>query len=121
MIMKKLLLTALAVPAFTLSGTALALPAIPGNGDPLPPSVRIAIQHARISMPQAIRKAEKQTGGKAIEAKLFSAAGGPVYLISLEDPKSPGVIDVKVDAVNGQVFGGPEKMHIEDAAPRVGV
>jgi uncharacterized membrane protein YkoI len=118
---KKLVLAALAVSVGAISGSALALQTVPGNGDPLPMSVRSAIQAARISLPAAILKAEKQTGGKAIEAKLYAAAGGPVYLISLEDPAGPGVIDVKVDAKNGLVFGGPEKMHIEDASRPGGV
>lgn len=116
----KLILAALAASAFAVSTTALAQPAFPGNGDPMSNSVRMAVQNAKISMPKAILKAEKKTGGTAIEAKLFSAAGGPVYLISLQDPAGHGVIDVKVDAENGQVFGEPEKMHIEDAAQNTG-
>lgn len=117
---KKFVLAALTVPALALSGAALALPAVPGNGDPLPGSVRMAIQNAKVSLPTAILKAEKQTGGTAIDASLFAGTGGPVYLISLEDPAGRGVIDVKVDAQSGQVFGGPEKMHIEDASQRDG-
>jgi len=116
----KIVLAAIAMTAFSVSGTALALQAIPGNGDPLPHLMRMAIQNATVPMQTAILKAEEQTGGKAIDARLFAATGGPVYLISLKDPVGPGVIDVKVDARSGQVFGGPEKMHIEDASHRDG-
>lgn len=117
---RKLVLAALAVSAIALGGTASAMQPIPKNGDPVPLSTRMALQKARISMPTAILKAEKRTGGKAFDARLLSAAGGPVYLISVKDPHGPGVIGVKVDATHGQVFGEPEKMHIEDASARAG-
>ena len=117
---KKLVLATLAVSAFAIGGATLAQGSFPGNGNPMPMSLRMAVKHAKISMPTAILKAEKVTGGKAVEAKLFSEAGGPVYLIACQDPAGPGVIGVKVDAQSGHVFGEPEKMHIEDAGQSVG-
>lgn len=111
----KLIMVALAASTFAVSGAALAQQSMPGNGNPLPKSVLMAVKHAKISMSKAIAEAEKDTGGKAVAARLISEPGGPIYLISCKNPEGPGAIDVKVDAIKGQVFGEPEKMHIENA------
>ena len=74
----------------------------------------MVVSNADVSMPGAILRAESELGGNAVEARLFSSADGPVYLISLEDPDGRGVIDVQVDANTGKVSGEPDPMLMKE-------
>ena len=62
----------------------------------------VAIQQARISLPQAIAAAEKHTGGKASGAELEDENGKLVY--GVEVVNGSKVTDVKVDIVTGKVL-----------------
>lgn len=112
--MSKLMLTTLAATAFTVSGSGLAQQTVPDNRDRMPASPGMVVSNADISMPDAISKAESEVGGNAVDAKLFSGADGPVYMISLENPDGRGVIDVQVDANTGTVSHEPDPMLMKE-------
>jgi uncharacterized membrane protein YkoI len=111
---KKLILTTLAASAFAISGSGLAEQTVPDNRDRMPASPGMAVSNADISMSNAITRVENKIGGSAVEARLFSAADGPVYLISLENPDGRGVIDVQVDADTGTISQEPDPMLMKE-------
>ncbi len=112
--MKKLMLTALAASAFTVSGAGLAQQTVPDDRDRMPASPGMAVSNADVSMSNAITMAENKIGGSAVEARLFSGVDGPVYLIALENPDGRGVIDVQVDANTGMVSDEPDPMLMKE-------
>jgi len=112
--MKKLMLTALAASAFTVSGSGLAQQTVPDDRDRMPASPGMVVSNADVSMASAINKAENKIGGSAVEARLFSSPDGPAYMISLENPNGRGVIDVQVDANTGAVSDEPDPMLLKE-------
>ena len=69
-----------------------------------------ALQGAKISLPEAIAIAERQTGGKAYDAGADIKAGHP--RIAVETNGRRGVQTVTVDAQSGRVLAthaGPEQ------------
>ena len=63
-----------------------------------------ALQGTRITLPDAIATAERQTGGKAYDAGVDADHGAPRIVVETNGPK--GVQTVVVDAGSGQVIGG---------------
>ena len=115
----KLILATLAVSAVAISGAALAATQmIPDNRDPVLESSSAALENAKITLPQAIKEAESNTGGDAVNALLFANSGDPVYLISLQDATGRGIIDVQVDAVTGQMYGDKGPMQMQKLEPQ---
>lgn len=94
--MKKFLLTTAAV---ALMGSA-AFAADAGD-------IRL-LNEAKISLVDAIKAAEGDVGGKAIEASLDDDAWKPAYEVSVV--KDNRVFDVQVDAVSGGVLGSREDL-----------
>lgn len=64
------------------------------------------LNEAKISLTEAIAAAEKNVGGKAIEASLDDDAWKAAYEVSVV--KDNRVFDVQVDAANGSVLGSRE-------------
>ena len=112
--LKNHVLAVLSALALFVSGAGLAQQTVPDNRDRMPAPVGMAVSNADIPMADAIVKAEKEIGGGAVEAKLFSAPNGPVYMISLENPDGRGVIDVQVDANTGKISGEPDPMLMKE-------
>ncbi|MGD2141554.1 MAG: PepSY domain-containing protein [Burkholderiales bacterium] len=114
---KKLILAAAAVSAFASSGSALAMQAASINRDAMLEPTSMAVTDAKLPISSAIAEAEKDTGGSAVDALLMSRGEKPVYLISLQDPTDRGIVDVLVNAENGQVYGNPAPMMVRNFEP----
>ena len=69
--------------------------------------LRLAAE-AKISLIQAIQAAEKDQGGKAIEANLDDDSFKPAYEVNIV--KDNRIFDVQVDAVTGEVTGVREDL-----------
>ncbi len=91
--MKKLYITTAAI---MLTGSAYAADA----GD-----IRL-LNEAKLSLVDAIKAAENNIGGKAIEASLDDDAWKPAYEISVV--KDNRIFDVQIDAIEGKVLGSRE-------------
>lgn len=81
-----------------LGGTALAADA----GD-----IRL-LNETKISLTDAIKAAEKEVGGRAIDASLDDDSWKPAYEVSVV--KDNRVFDVQVDGVSGAVLGSREDL-----------
>ena len=98
-------MTALAITCLLATGSGAALAATQA-----PDREATALQGAKISLPEAIAIAERQTGGKAYDAGADIKAGHPQIAVETNGPK--GVQTVTVDAQSGQVLAthaGPEQ------------
>jgi uncharacterized membrane protein YkoI len=66
----------------------------------------LAIAGAKVSLTQAVETAEKHTSGKAIRAEFENSSKGAVYEVEVVSGKK--VLDVKIDASNGNVISSAE-------------
>ncbi len=69
-----------------------------------------ALQHAKLTLPQAITLAEQHTGGQAYDAGADVEHGKAVISVETNGPK--GVQTVVIDANSGKILGthaGPEQ------------
>ncbi len=62
-----------------------------------------ALQHAKISLSQAISSAEQQTGGRAYDAGMDIKGNRTRIIVETNGPK--GIQTVAIDAQSGQVVG----------------
>jgi len=99
------IMPALAVTCLLATGSGAAL----ANAQ-APDREAAALQGAKVSLPEAISIAERQTGGQAYDAGADIKAGHPRIAVETNGPN--GVQTVTVDAQSGRVLtthAGPEQ------------
>lgn len=95
---------------------ALALMA-PATAVAFAPALALAADHSdirqlqdtKISLTQAIAAAEKERGGRALDASIDDDSFRPNYEVSIVD-KNNRLWDVQVDGVSGEVTGAREDL-----------
>ena len=103
--MKTKLVTALAITGLLAAGGSAAFAAAPA-----PDREATALQGAKVSLPEAIATAERETGGQAYDAGADIHAGYPRIAVETNGPR--GVQTVTVDAQSGKILAthaGPEQ------------
>lgn len=90
-------------------GSAALAAAISASGAALADREDIQLlSQAKVSLVDAIEKAEAHQGGKAVEANLDDDSFKPAYEVSIV--KDNRLFDVQVDAVSGDVIGAREDL-----------